>query len=234
MPIAPSPIFVLPGPALGDAASIETALTPLRDRIEAVIDALVPIGVQMAGPWSALPVLPALGGTAPQLEFQWADGGLLTGIGVGNAYKRFFDAVGHAYNAGVSPGANQVRKPDKRGRSILGADAMPGGVAAGRLSSVAALLRAAGSSGGADAVTLSATQIANHSHPIPTRYYTIDNTTTVVSAAGDNGDGPANAMSGRSAPRGSIANTDGVNGGSGGAHTNLHPYEIDNVIVRVR
>jgi microcystin-dependent protein len=220
-----SPIFGLPAPELDDAASIETAVVPLRDRIEAVLNAFLPVGVELLWPGAALPVLPGVS----TIEFQWADGGLLTPRDT--TYATFLATVGHAYNNGVDPGSNSVRKPDKRGRASIGPDAMGGGAAAGRLSSLLAAQRLLGQSGGLDSAVISAAQRPNHSHQVPTN--TADYAdATIASATMDNGDRIMNAGSARSHPRGSVAFTE--NNGSSASFPKLQPYEIDNVIVRVR
>src|SRR4051812_9818380 len=104
--------FLIPAPELTDAANIETAIEPLRDRIEGVLaQMLVPVGGLLAYAGSGDP---AGGG------WLLADGRLIDRT----TYLAFFTAVGHAYNGGVDPGSNKVRLPDKRGRGSIGADNM--------------------------------------------------------------------------------------------------------------
>lgn len=109
----------------------------------------VPIGGMIAYAGQALPA-----GT----KWDWADGGLIDKT----TFATFFGRVQHAYNGGVDPGSNKVRKPDKRGRVSVGADSMGVG-AAGRLPNSN---RALGQNGGEERHTLAATEagVSSHGH----------------------------------------------------------------------
>jgi microcystin-dependent protein len=217
MPLPDSPIFGLPCPADGDDLSIELAVKPLRDRLEVVLNAFLPVGVELWWPGSALPVLP---GTTT-VEFQWADGALLAGVGVGQAYKPFLDAVGHAYNGGVDPGGNSVRKPDKRGRFALGADNMGVG-AAGRLPNTN---RLRGQNTLAELITLTAAQIPSHTHRI---------FAPVQTPQPDDGYPLPRFASGAATGPGYNLTAEGQTGTTDQPHSNIPSNEVDNVIVRVR
>jgi hypothetical protein len=216
-----SPIFALPAPELTDAANIEDAVVPLRDRLELVLNAFLPIGVELWWPGSALPTI-----SGTTVEFQWADGALLTPRDT--TYAAFLTAVGHAYNANVDPGSNSVRKPDKRGRFALGADNMGVG-AAGRLTTSP---KVRGASLLAEFVTLSASHLPAHNHEQGLMGV---GPAAAAGQVGDNNDRPAvmqgNAQTGT---RTSGANWTLNNTGGGGGHNNIPNNEVDNVIVRVR
>jgi hypothetical protein len=145
------------------------------------IAAMIPVGACIP---FIFPALPAGG------RFDWADGGLIDRATQGGA--GLYAGAGHAYNGGVDPGGNMVRKPDKRGRGSIGADNF--GTAQGAAGRLSAGHNARGQGTGAESRVLVG-------QDLPLRSYTIDNTTTVVSAPADNNDGPANAFSGRSTPR---------------------------------
>jgi microcystin-dependent protein len=217
--------FRLDAPELGDAASIEAAVGPLRDRLEVVLNSLVPIGLPMLWPGSALPVVPlpagesAVPGTTP--EFAWADGGLIDRT----TYVAFFGVVGHVYNNGVDPGSNQCRKPDKRGRFLSGADDFGSAAgAAGRMINFGAR----GNGSGLEVVTLGVTEIPAHAHEQGTEDYLGSGAPFGVGANLDNsgaafGKGAAGQLG--------VASTASVGGGN--SHQNKPPYQNDHVIVRI-
>lgn len=114
----------------------------------------VPIGGLIPYAGSALP---------PGSEWDWADGGLIDRT----TYATFFARVGHAYNGGVDPGGNLVRKPDKRGRVPMGADSFGPLGAANRVPTETAAGRGLrGQNGGAERVQLASGEsgIPAHSH----------------------------------------------------------------------
>src|SRR5215831_3620002 len=74
----------------------------------AVVTAQPPVGEIAVYAGQALPV---------DGRWQWCDGGLIAAA----SFPEFAAAVGNVYNGGVDPGGGQVRKPDLRGRSPLGA-----------------------------------------------------------------------------------------------------------------
>jgi microcystin-dependent protein len=219
--------FLIPAPQLTDAANIETAIVPLRDRIEVVLaQFLVPIGGLLSYAGSGDPA----GGS-----WLLADGRLIDRT----TFAAFFAAVGHAYNGGVDPGSNMVRLPDKRGRGSIGADNM-GTVqgAAGRLPNSN---RARGQNGGEERHLLSGPEsgVKVHAHTATqTPHHHAFNGATVLTTSG----AWANYGSGASVtgtqtqtddqtPAITVANATAQSADN--AHNNLHPYEIDNMIVRV-
>jgi microcystin-dependent protein len=217
--------FRLDAPELDDAATIEGAVVPLRDRLEVVLNSLVPIGLPFFWPGAALPTIPMpageafVAGTHP--EFAWADGALIDRT----VYAAFFAVVGHAYNGGVDPGGTpaKVRKPDKRGRAIVGADNFGVG-AAGRLTTSAKIL---GASGGEELHQLTVAELAGHGHAQASEGYFgagggLSGSPNLTVGGGAYGQGLA----------GQTKNTTTSTGGDG-AHNNMQPYEVDNVIVRI-
>jgi microcystin-dependent protein len=203
----------------------------------AAMIAEVPLGTVV--PYAAL-TLPTDG------RWSWADGGLLST----STYAAYYAIVGHAYNGGVDPGGGNFRKPDKRGRVMVGADNMGQG-AAGRLPNSP---RAVGQNGGVERHPLALGELAVHLHA--------DGTLGAV-AVGDHTHGPEAGFPWATVWPGDVADGDhpgsGIavslhqsattagagghghdvsgstaNSGSGTAHQNLQPYEIDNVIVRVK
>jgi len=225
--------------------------------------AQVPLGTQVAYTGAVLPV---------DGRWQWADGGLISTTD----FAEYFALVGHAYNGGVDPGGGNFRKPDKRGRAAVGADAMPGSAAAGRLPNSN---RAFGQNGGAEQVTLTTATIPTHNHTATgstaaagshshggatgardrsqSHWHSVGGGQLIYNGGVGTAVGPFNVggnsylyrqalnadwaepadhLHGISAD-GSHTHTTTVtvaNNGSGGAHVNMQPYEVDNVIVRVR
>lgn len=134
-------------------SSIDASLTTFSTAsLPAILNLVLPVGSEISGGYSALPAL--IGGFT--WEWQWADGALIDKT----TYATYFASVGHAYNGGVDPGSNKVRKSDKRGRAAIGADNMGAG-AAGRLPNS---LRARGQSGGEEQHVISLGELASHGH----------------------------------------------------------------------
>jgi hypothetical protein len=205
---------------------------------------LVPIGGIIPYTGQALPA----GG-----KWDWADGGLIDRTTFGT----FFAKTGHAYNGGVDPGSNMVRKPDKRGRVSRGADSFGAG-AAGRVVSSPA---GRGQNGGSERVTLAATEsgIAAHSHSSPAHGHSVDFQLGGIFSPQTPGGAAIHPttipgqFSGVNIPWADNSNPWGGNnsghahnlGGTGvtinnagptsaaAAHQNLSPYENDNYIVRI-
>lgn len=209
-----SPIFQLPAPELTDGANIESAVGPLRDRLEVVLNALIPVGFIA---WDAGSALPTLAGWV----WDYADGGLIDRT----TYLGFFNRVGHAHNGGIDPGANKVRKPDKRGRGIVGADTFPASPisgaagAAGRLTTAAGHSNARGQTGGEERHTLAVGEVP------ALRIAAVPQT-----PQNDTGFGFA-----RLAPGGAFGTTLGnlMTEGGGGAHNVLGPYQAEYALVRI-
>jgi microcystin-dependent protein len=182
-------------------------------RALAIAIAQVPIGAQL--PYAGV-------GDPTDTRFLLADGRLIDRT----VHAAFFTAAGHRYNANVDPGSNMVRIPDKRGRVSVGADNM--GTAQGAAGVLVTEARTTGERAGSREHTLLRDQMPQHAH------------TTDVAMRGANEQG----VFGGSIP---IASTfgpnwigqyasSGVNSHVGAAipHPNMQPYEVDNMIVRVR
>lgn len=207
-----TPTWFLPFPELGDEANIEEAVEPLAARLDALLSAIAsgelfgfeqfPIGAIVAYAGTTLPA---------GSKFDWADGGLINKI----TYATFFTRVGHAYNGGVDPGSNMVRKPDKRGRVPVGADNFG---ATGDAARIFNSNRLRGQNGGEERHTLLTANMPSHTH--------IESHTDGGSMQNLSG-GPTNRLyqTGMTTPTGAT--------GGGGPHNNLQPYEIDNYLVRI-
>lgn len=154
-----SPIFGLPAPELADGANIENAIVPLRDRIEVVLNTLIPVGFIVFDSGTSLPSIAGW-------VWDYADGGLIDKT----TYAAFFGRVGHGYNGGVDPGSNKVRKPDHRGRGPVGPDTMGtspysgAAGAAGRLTVPAGHQNAIGQTGGEERHTQLLSELVSHYH----------------------------------------------------------------------
>lgn len=81
-------------------------------------------------------------------------------------YAGYFNAVGHAFNGGVDPGANKVRIGDARGRTLVGADNM--GTAQGAASRIVTAAATRGANAGSERITLAAAEsgVAAHGHGV--------------------------------------------------------------------
>jgi microcystin-dependent protein len=176
-------------------------------------------GIGAIIPW-APSALPAGG------KWDWADGALIDRT----AFAAYMAAVGHAYNGGVDPGSNKVRKPDKRGRLPVGADNFGQG-AAGRLPNSN---RARGQSGGEERHTLSPAESGVNSNG-GTTADTIHTQDASSSNAAQNWpnltmhDSTGHQFDGQSGLHGHglAART------ADAPHNNMPPYECDFYIVRV-
>lgn len=162
-------------------------------------------------------VVPYTGTTLPTGgQWDWADGGLIDKT----TYATFFARTGHSYNGNADPLNNKVRKPDKRGRGLLGAVSFGVGAAPNDNVHVQAVR---GGLGGEvnHALTAGESGMVAHSHansggPSQVAQWQASNVATGIYVVG-------------------LANTaTGVSGGTSGSnHNTVHPYEADNVIVRI-
>jgi hypothetical protein len=139
-------------------------------------------------------------------------------------YAGFFARANHKYNGGVDPGAGKVRIPDKRGRSSIGADnpagarsvdpstglpyAAPG--AAARLTTAAGHSNQAGQSGGEERHVLTRPELPS------TLVWNDSDVGTLLAVDTGPQYGPRSGQIGNDTP-----------------HNVVHPYEVDNVIVRI-
>lgn len=126
-------------------------------------------------------------------------------------------AMRHAYNAGVDPGSNKVKIPDKRGKKSIGAINMGSALGAG------------------------ANDNSHHQAVQGTSYGEVNHTTTLTETASHQHSlsGPAlESFAGGSwafvgAGTAAIASGGTLAAGSGAAHNNIDPAEADSYIVRV-
>jgi len=109
-----SPRYALPAPELSDRADIETAVVPLRDRLEVLLAQLVPSGA-----------IQAYGGAAAPTGWLLCDGAAVSRT----TYADLFSAIGTAYGAGN--GTTTFNLPDLRQRFPLGKAAAGTGNALG-------------------------------------------------------------------------------------------------------
>lgn len=111
-------------------------------------------------------VIPYAGTTLPAGgNWDWADGGLI----VAADYPTFTSRVGHAYNGGVDPGGGMIRKPDKRGRHLLGANnfgAGSGGSGNDRSQAARGSALVNGASPGEVSHVITSGELASHSHSL--------------------------------------------------------------------
>lgn len=238
----PTTIFALPGPDLDESADIEQAVLPLRDRIEEVLAARMPVPIGAILPYAGS-VLPDEDGT---VEFAWADGSLVNR----GTYATLFARAGHAYNGGVDPGSGApgqggggagplMRLPDKRGRVSVGADSFGQGPA-NRLPNSN---RARGQNGGEERHLNTAAESGTNSNGATDNdgghSHTVDNLSVVDDF--NLADPKHIAMTDSGGIQGALGT--GVNDGlhshslaarnADAAHNNLQPYEVDLYIVRI-
>jgi microcystin-dependent protein len=115
---------------------------------QAVLDAIIPIGSQVA-----------YGGTGdPNSKWLLCDGRFVSQA----TYPTLFGRLGHTYNAGVDPGNGTFKLPDKRGRVSVGADTM--GTAQGAAGRMPNTNRARGQNHGEEQHALSVAETPTHTH----------------------------------------------------------------------
>lgn len=214
-----STVWALQAPQISDAANIETAVKPLRDRLEILLTQINAGGVPIGGGflWS--------GGTDPAADpsgvvrFLLADGRLIDRT----IHSTFFTAFGHTFNGGVDPGSNTVRIPDLRGRTPVGADNM--GTAAGAASRLPNSNRVLGQSGGEERHTLTEAELAPHNHG-----------TGLAAGSFLVLGGPSPNIAGSAPGSGSQYSIVGATQftGIGTPHNVLQPYQVVNYVIRVR
>ncbi|MET0604186.1 MAG: hypothetical protein ABW167_19535 [Baekduia sp.] len=150
----------------------------------------------------------------------------------------------HKYNGGVDPGGGMVRIPDKRGRASVGADNMGTAQgAASRLTTAKGHNNAHGQNGGAERHQLVIAEMAAHNHSgVSGAPSTVAHNHGFQAVALSGGSG-TEAFQGGSNNRndngffsgGLSTHTHSIaSQGGDGEHNNMGPYEVDNVIVRVK
>jgi len=175
----------------------------------------------------------------------WADGGLINA----DIYTVFASRVGHAYNGGASPGSgtptqgdptvgNLVRLPDKRGRSSIGANTFGQG-SAGTANSRAQWAR--GANGGEVAHLLAWQESGtngnattggdtpDHAHAPDVGGAAFATNYGYDFIAGPGGWGFRTYTGGASARHAHYLNARNADW----AHNIVHPFEVDNYIVRI-
>lgn len=238
-------------PTLGEAVSTGdpkyiNLLTEIKNALNGNLDATNftgAIAAVVAAPPVPIGSLVSYAGSGDPAGGKWllADGRLIDRA----AFPDFFAAVGHAYNGGVDPGSNMVRIPDKRGRTLVGADNM--GTAQGAAGRLPNSNRARGENGGAE----------RHAHTVNAHSHTVDNHAHAQSDSFSvSATNPASAQThlspgteaaiGTTIPLMNHWHDGGIDGNTGGATpgtsnaspgtdqiSQMQPYEVDNVIVRV-
>jgi microcystin-dependent protein len=150
----------------------------------------------------------------------------------------------HKYNGGVDPGGGMVRIPDKRGRSSVGADDMgTARGAAGRLTTAKGHANVAGQNGGLERHAFVIGEVPSHNHGgVTGGPSTVAHNHGFQAVALSGGSG-TEAFQGGASNRtdngffsgGLSTHTHPVTAqGGGGEHNNMGPYEVDNVVVRVK
>lgn len=173
--------------------------------------------------------IPTVGGLPANGKWAWCDGSLIRA----DLYPAYYAAQGgaaHIYNGSVNPGldgsGNQlVRLPNKAGRVSVGA-----GTATGAPGAVAKLR---GSRAGEETHVLSTAELASHTHAPGTLAML---PYTITAGGGGSLTWPQPPGTASAAQYTSLAQTwSGATAaaGSGTAHQNMPPYEVDNWIVRI-
>lgn len=207
-----------------DGAAITRIWQEVGAEAELDLAPLPPVGAEMAYAGTTDPD----GG-----QFVLADGRLIDRT----VHAEFFAKAGHAYNGGVDPGGNMVRIPDKRGRASVGADDM--GTAQGAAGRLPNSNRVRGQAGGVERVTLTVPELPSHAHPVSDPGHTHlpaagGNFLNGTLGAGTQIPGAGNGIVSSLQTAAAVTGISIQNAGGGGAHTNMQPYEVGNVIVRVK
>lgn len=181
------------------ATDIDAGFGAVVDQTIAALDLVIPAGTILA-----------TGRTTAPTGYLMCQGALVSRT----TYAALFAAIGTVYGNG--DGSTTFGLPDLRGRAPVGSDATHN-----QLSANSAL----GNTGGAETVTLTASQIPAHAHEL--RQQTGIGGGIAIGVSG---------ASGRVSQGGGDPITNGTpfteNAGGGGAHTNLPPYQIVNFMIR--
>lgn len=155
------------------------------------------------------------------------------------AYPALFALIGTMFGAG--DGSTTFNAPDLRGRVVAGLDAM-GGVLAGRLNAVMAS-GTMGGVGGTQQHTLTAAQMAGHTHGVTTGAFAHTHSmpfpsfTTTTTGGGSFGisiyaNSNTSVLTDSTTVPGQSLTTNAGNGLSGTAHLNTQPTMVMNKIIR--
>lgn len=164
-------------------------------------------------------------GTALPAGWVWANAQLLSRA----TYARLFAVYGTTF--GVGDGATTFGTPDTRGRVVAGKDNMGAATSAARLTVIASTTL--GGAGGEQTHLLTTTEMPAHAHSVydPGHYHTGDGSNGYL--YGINGGNQAYVLvSGHS--HNTSTNYTGIslyNAGGGGAHNNVQPTIIANMII---
>lgn len=157
----------------------------------------------------------------------------------------------HKYNGGVDPGGGMVRIPDKRGRASVGADNMGTAQgAASRLTTAKGHNNVIGQNGGFERHQLAATEsgVPAHAVSVAGNFTGISIGPQLGNILGDDGNASGTTF-GFTTSAGNLVKrqtqyslsdpSHGHTASAGAAaaaaeHNNMGPYEVDNVIVRVK
>lgn len=162
--------------------------------------------------------------------YLWANGAAVSRT----TYAELFSVYGTTYGSG--DGSSTFNLPNYKGRSVFGKDTMGGTSAAGLLSSTYGLDGATlGATGGAESVTLTQSQMPQHSHANtltdPGHTHTM-NGLSVTQGSGavavPAGNGTGGYATGSASTGITISN---ANAGGGQAHSNMPPGIVQNWII---
>lgn len=232
-------VWALPYPELDDEADISQVTQPLAERLEEIFNTLI-LGIQIG---QRIYTDAQNDITVGSMELVLCDGRLIDKT----TYAGYFAAVGHAFNGGVDPGGNKVRISDVRGRVLVGSDNM--GTAQGAAGRLPNSNRARGQNGGAERKALATVEMPAHNHTGVTGGMNRNNPHTHASDASLNrnaGPDGARLLLGSSAAGDSPGIYAGIRSvdishehtissqGNGQAFSLLQPYEVGNMLVRIK
>ncbi|MEY9987472.1 microcystin-dependent protein [Bradyrhizobium yuanmingense] len=180
-------------------------------------------------------IMPYAGATAPNSNFVLPHGQAISRT----TYPAAFSLMGTTYGSG--DGSTTFNVPDLRGRVVAGVDTM-GGSAAGRLTDITSGFGdVLGETGGAQSVTLTASQIPSITSTVSTSgtltgqtnsFLVVQNTSTTGGGGFTLAGSVANQNIGVSVS-GSMSGSATSNNTGGGAHGNVQPTIVLNYLLRI-